>query len=366
MSSDKDKQKLSAGKRIGLAVLISLVVLALSIVFLYFRFVEKPELPTQQQQQPIPEEPPVSVIDPDVEQPIESVQPVINVRKSEDFYTILLAGTDETSASTDTIMLVSYDVTNQKATVMAIPRDLLVNAFGTDRKTRINTIYAAYGRGEAGMDALTQEVSKLVGFVPDYRVFIRWELVGQMVDAIGGVEFDNPFHMEYDDPAQDLHIYVEKGLQKLDGKTAMQLVRWRKNNPGVPSGGGTGSDLDRVKVQQAFLKVVLKQALQIKNVTKINELANLFSENVDGDLTLENLLWFATQAIFNGLDVDAVEFTVMPWRAANPYVYPDQEKLLELINSKLNPYIEDVTQDRLDLIYFDAEGNLCSTGFGAN
>ena len=212
------------------------------------------------------------------------------------------------------------------------------------------------------MDALTQEVSKLAGFVPDYRVFIHWVLVGQMVDAIGGVEFDVPFHMEYDDPAQDLHIYVEKGVQLLDGDKAMQLVRWRKNNDGVSSGGGTGSDLDRLKVQQGFLKAVLKQVLQIKNVTKINDLAKLFSDHVEGDLSLENLLWFAKEAIFGGLNVENVEFVTMPWKAAGNQVYPDQEALLELINGKLNPFTADITLSQLNLIYFDADGNLCATG----
>ena len=371
MSSDKSKKgkgKLPIGKRLGLALLIILAVLAITVVAVYRSLVVKPDLPNHHTQ--VPEQPSVSVTTPVEEQPsdepVVSMEPVVNLRKSKDFYTILVAGTDTTSASTDTIMLVSYDVTNQKATVMSIPRDMLINAFGTDRYIRINTIYATYGRGNRGMDALTAEVAKLVGFTPDYRVFISWELVGQMVDAIGGVEFDVPFHMEYDDPAQDLHIYVDKGLQKLDGATAMQVVRWRKNNAGVSSGGGTGSDLDRVRVQQGFLKAVLTQTLQIKNVTRVNELAKLFGEHVEGDLTVENLLWFATQAVFGGLDVASVEFVTMPWRAANPYVYPDQEKLLELINGSLNPFTEDVTAEQLNLIYFDEEGNLCATSSTEN
>lgn len=357
MSSDKKKKR---WKIVVLIILIAVVLIALGGGLVYRSLIVKPELPTNNSSNRTP----ITVIDPSTgeENRDAVVEQVNEERKSKDFYTILVAGVDTSSSSTDTIMLVSYDVTNQKATVMSIPRDTLVNAYGNGSQTLINTIYSAYGRGEAGMDALTQEVAKLVGFVPDYRVFINWELVGQMVDAIGGVEFDVPFHMEYDDPAQDLHIYVEKGLQVLDGDTAMQVVRWRKNNAGVSSGGGTGSDLDRVKVQQGFLKAVLKQTLQIKNVTKINSLAKLFSDHVEGDLSLENLLWFAKEAIFGGLKVDNVEFVTMPWLAAGNRVYPDQEALLELINEKLNPFVTDITLSQLDLIYFDADGNLCSTG----
>lgn len=354
-NTEQQTKKKHGGRKAILVIVIILAVLAAAVAIVYRSFVVKPDLPKDNR----PSSPGAS----DSQQWGTQYQDKVEgTRKSKDFYTILVVGTDIASNSTDTIMLVSYDVTNQRATVMSIPRDTLVNTFGTGRYTRINSVYAAYGRGEDGMTALTNEVAELVGFMPDYRVFINWELVGQMVDAIGGVEYDVPFHMEYDDPAQNLHIYVEKGLQVLDGEHAMQLVRWRKNNPGVSSGGGNGSDLNRLQVQQGFLKATLKQTLQIKNVTKINELATLFSEHVESDLTLENLLWFATQAIFGGLDADDVEFLTMPILSANPYVYPDRDALLELINTKLNPYTTDVTINELDLIYFDAYGNLCSTG----
>ncbi len=362
MSSDAQNQKQNKRRRsaliVILVILVVLAALAIYSVFVYRSLIVKPELP----QPETAVTPPAVVIDPvtgETSAPI-IVDKVSGERKSEDFYTILVVGTDIASNSTDTMMLVSYDMTNQKATVMSIPRDTLVNTFGTKRRTRINSIYAAYGRGEEGMNALTHEVSELLGFVPDYRVFLNWELVGQMVDAIGGVEYDVPFHMEYDDPNQDLHIYVEKGYQLLDGNKAMQVVRWRKNNKGV-SGGGGGSDLNRLKVQQGFLKAVLKQTLQIKNLSKISALVELFGENVEGTLTTENLLWFAKEAVFGGLNVDSVEFVTMPWKAAGNYVYPDQEKLLELINTKLNPFNTEITVNELDLIYLDAEGNLCAT-----
>jgi len=379
MSSDENKhteeKKWGVGHKVGLGILIILAVLAVAILIAYRSLVVKPELPPVESEQPVST--PAITIDPDTggthpvvtpsEEPVPEVtQPTLpekvsGERKSKDFYTILVVGTDVASWSTDTMMLVSYDVTNQSATVMSIPRDTLISAFGTEKSTRLNTIYAADGGGQRGMNALTAEVSELVGFVPDYRIFISWELVGQMVDAIGGVQYDVPFHMEYDDPAQDLHIYIEKGPQRLNGEQAMQLVRWRKNNAGV-QGGGDGSDLTRLRVQQGFLKEVLRQTLQIQNVARINELAKLFSEHVESDLSFENLLWFATQAIFNGLKVDSVEFITMPLLAHYPNVYPDQTKLLELINTKLSPFQMKVTVYQLDLIYFDENGVMCSTG----
>lgn len=350
----EEKEKKHTGRKAALAIIAVVVVVAVIAAAAFRILVKKPALPNGGN---TPGQITTAPPEDDQNEDLSGSE-----RKSDSFYTVLIAGTDTSSDSTDTIMVASYDVANQKAAVISIPRDTLVNAFGTGRYTRINSVYAAYGKGEDGMEALTEEVAYLLGFRPDFRVFIDWSLVGELVDAIGGVEYDVPFHMEYDDPYQDLHIYVEKGLQTLDGAHAMQLVRWRKNNPGISSGGGTGSDLNRLNVQHGFLSAMLKQTLQIKNVTKITRLAALAEKHMDGDLTVENICWFATQAIFGGLSAENVEFATMPVLGANPYVYPDHTNWLDMVNAKLNPYVSDITIDDMDLIYFDNAGNLRSTG----
>lgn len=348
-------------------LLAVIMVLAATLVVLYNRWVQKPTLPTN-------DDPSTSVstsLAPgESEEPldIDAVAPLSSgERKSEDYYTILVFGADETSGLTDTIMVVSYDVTNQRATVMSIPRDTLVNVRSSYKS--INGVYNNNGRGEEGIQALKTQVSKLVGFVPDYYVMIDWELVGQMVDAIGGVYFDIPYHMDYDDPYQDLYIHFEPGYQYLDGEDAMQVVRWRKNNKWSPyANEGGGSDINRLNVQHQFLKAVLQQTLQLKNVTRIGQLAELFGENVTSDLTIENLFWFGSQAIMGGLNVDDVNFVTMPinsvGREESDYygrVYPQWNALLELINESLNPYVEEVTMKQLDLIRVNSDDTLTAS-----
>ena len=82
-------------------------------------------------------------------------------------------------------------------------------------------------RIENGMTALKTEVSRLTGIYPDFYVQVEWEAIGKLVDAVGGVEFEVPFDMDYDDPAQELHIHQKKGLRLLNGDDAMQVVRFR-------------------------------------------------------------------------------------------------------------------------------------------
>ena len=359
--SRKKREKIIMVVAIILAVVM---VLAATLVVLYQRWVQKPTLPagnTPSSSVPVSLAPGESDALPD----IDAVAPLSSgERKSADYFTILVFGADETSGLTDTIMVVSYDVTNQKATVMSIPRDTTVNVRSSYKS--INGVYNNNGGGEEGIQALKTQVSKLVGFVPDYYVMIDWELVGQMVDAIGGVWFDVPRDMWYRDPLQDLYIDLKAGYQCLNGDQAMQLVRWRKNmDPNTGKVTVALGDVQRLEIQHDFLKAVLQQTLQLKNVTRIGQLAELFGENVTSDLTIENLFWFGSQAIMGGLNVDDVNFVTMPYSGGygdyDQKVCPNWNQLLELINESLNPYVEDVTMKQLDLIRINKDGSLTSS-----
>ena len=289
-------------------------------------------------------------------------------RKSQDYYTVLILGRDTGGGgNTDTMLLASYDVTNQKATVMSIPRDTMVNV-SWDIK-RINSVYNYYGGGDRGIQYLYKEIAQLVGFEPDYQVVVEWDAVGQIVDAMGGVWFDVPRNMNYDDPYQDLHIHQEKGYRLLTGDDAMQVLRYRHDNDmryGYPDG-----DLGRIKTQQAFLTAMVDQLLQIKNVTKINQFIQVFQNNVETDLSFQNILWFAQQAILGGLSMENVEFVTMPNRTAScwsrtyhnyqSYVVPSADELLELVNTKLSPYTEVVTLSDLDIMSVNSDGSISSS-----
>ncbi|MCD8376005.1 MAG: LCP family protein [Oscillospiraceae bacterium] len=290
------------------------------------------------------------------------------VTRKENFYTFLILGRDTGGGgNTDTILLAAYDVANQVLNVMSIPRDTMVNIPYDIKK--INAVYNYAGGGDEGIEAVYTEVSELVGFVPDFSVVVEWEAVGELVDAIGGVWFDMPYNMYYDDPTQDLHIYVSKGYQLLDGDAAMDVIRWRQNNDGT---GYSNGDIGRIATQQVFLQAVVEQCLQIQNVTKIQEFAEIFEENVTTDLTLGNLVWLAEQAIFGGLTMDNVNFTTMPgnyngsawsrsYQTYLSYVLPDAEELLAIINESFNPYTVDLTTEGLDIMSVNADGTLSST-----
>ena len=289
-------------------------------------------------------------------------------RKSKDYWTVLILGRDTGGGgNTDTMLLASYDVTNQKATVMSIPRDTMVNIPYDVKK--INGVYNYGGGGEAGIQYLYKEISQLVGFEPDYQVVVEWEAVGQIVDAMDGVWFDVPRNMNYDDPLQNLHIHQEKGYRLLSGEDAMEVLRYRCDNDkryGYPEG-----DVGRIKTQQAFLSAMVEQLLKVENVPKIRQFIEVFQDNVETDLTFQNILWFAQSAYLGGLRTEDVEFVTMPHRNVDAwsrsysqdleYVVPVADELLDLVNTKLSPYTEVFTLGDLDIMSVASDGSVRST-----
>lgn len=190
---------------------------------------------------------------------------------------VLLMGVDVSGLLSDTIMLVSIDTEDKQVSTMSILRDTRVLMGGYSYK--INSLIGTKNKEQATIRA----VKSLTGEVPiNYYVTVKTQAFRDVINILGGVEFDVPhvpnWHsngrrgMYYEDPYQDLHIAIPEGLQILDGKAAEGLVRFRD--------GYANADEERVKVQQAFLKELVKQKLSLKYVKKIPEMYDIAKDNI--------------------------------------------------------------------------------------
>lgn len=280
---------------------------------------------------------------PTVEQPQvgESGAGAGSALRKDGFYTVLICGIDDGNGGSDTIMLAAVDTENKAINVVSIPRDTLVNEDWTVKK-----INSAYNRG--GVEAVEEQVEKIMGFPVDFYVTVDLQAFIDLVNAIGGVDFEVPIDMNYDDPAQNLHIHYTAGKQHLDGQAAMEVVRFRHNNDG---GGYPMQDLGRIETQQAFLKAVAEKLFSLQSVIKIPEFARIFFTNVKSDLELGEMVWFGNQALAIG--TENIHFSTLPGTAQDvyggSYYVLDREECLALINSSLNPYKEDLTAAELDI-----------------
>ncbi|MDR1692561.1 MAG: LCP family protein [Oscillospiraceae bacterium] len=272
---------------------------------------------------------------------------VTDADRKKDFYTLLIVGTDG-GVNTDTIMVASYDNTAKSANLISIPRDTLVNV-----KRKVKKINAAYPSGtlngggkEGGIAQLKREVKTLIGFAPDFTVLIDMKAFVRLVDALGGVEVDVPFHMVYNDPTQNLSINIPKGLQTLSGSDAVKFARFRKGS----SGSRTISDYDRIKNQQAVIKAIAEKALRPSSIIKIPEFVGIFTENVYTDMDTGNLIWFAEQ--FAAAGTLATHTLPMAGSSGSPgwYEYANAAATAELVNGTVNPYGVPITVDDLDIL----------------
>lgn len=254
------------------------------------------------------------------------------------FYTILVSGSDDGNGNSDTNILVAVDTVNGYVYGVSIPRDSKAVWDGKSHK-----INAAFGKG--GMTKLAEVVSDQLGIPVDYTVSVDLTGFEALVEAIGGVNFDVPIDMDYDDPIQNLSIHFKKGVQYLNGADAMRVVRFRHNNDGT----GYGSeDLGRMQTQQKFLKAVAKKMLTASNIlTKIDDYAKIFNQYVDTDLSVGNLAWLGTEVLKMG--VDKIDFSTLPNEWRSPYIYLIPDETLTLVNTYLNPYVEDRTADDLNI-----------------
>ena len=205
-----------------------------------------------------------------------------NTKKNLGEFKCLVLGisTDEEGALlTDTIMVASYNPNTQKATLLSIPRDTYT---GTNprKATAYDKINSVYSRHEDPQDVL-DEVNEITGLDLNYYIIVKTEGFIKLVDAIGGVTFNVPIDMDYDDTSQDLHIHLKAGEQLLDGDKAEQLVRFRHNNNGTSYPEEYGdNDTGRMRTQRDFIMAVIKQTAKVENIFKLGEILDVAKENV--------------------------------------------------------------------------------------
>ena len=230
------------------------------------------------------------------------------VNNLEEFKVLLLGvSTDIEAKLTDTIMVASYNPKTQHAALLSIPRDTFVGKSKTSASSydKINALY------QKGPEKTLKAVNEITGLDIKYYAVIDTKALIETVDAIGGVDFDVPIKMNYDDPTQDLAIHLEPGLQKIDGAKAEQLLRFRHNNNGTSYDSEYGdNDLGRMHTQRDFITETVKQTLSLKNVMKIGELMDIVYKNLETNIKLSEVKDYLPYAI--EFDTSTIETGVVP------------------------------------------------------
>lgn len=269
---------------------------------------------------------------------------------------ILLLGADSSverveagmNFRTDTMILVTVDFENRDVDMISIPRDSYVRINGSE--TRFNKINAAFvfggGADKSGYEYSMNTVSDLLGVRIDYYVGFGMNVVKDVVNAMGGVDYD--VDIEFTMCGRK----TEKGLQHMDGQKVLDYCRYRK--------GGRG-DVDRVDRQQRMLFAIFETMLSTNQVKNIPDIYTAVQENIDTNL---DVLQIATLAYFaKDLSMDQIERHTVPgngqYVGAKSYYIINQEKknsMVKEIFGVSGPFDEGITLEAIEARVAQEEG----------
>ena len=222
-------------------------------------------------------------------------------KTSDDTTNILVVGADNDGTRADTIMIISATPKDQTINLLSVPRDTRIK-YTNKRHGKIN---ACLGK-EDGEQLLIDHVKELTGLPIHSFCKVSFEGVENIIDVLGGVKYDVPIDMDYDDPVQNFSVHLKAGPQTLNGAQSIGLLRFRS--------GYASADLGRIATQQDFIKTVAKQKLNVKYIFKIPSVMSEISNSLDTDLSPMDIIKLA----WKFRDGDNVKF--------ESYMLPGQAK----------------------------------------
>ncbi len=297
------KKKHTSGWRIFLYVLFGLAFL---LAFLYLVWIG----PSLQKPISAPLVLPTMAVGPVEGEEAAAVQPPSNLEKmpvfveptteagkkpvcgDESAWNVLLVGIDYsdpeyTYGLADVIRIVRVDFVDMKVNMVALPRDLLVEApegrFTEQNPMKINQAYlfgtpgwGGYLGEGIGANSLAEVIRYNFGITPQHYAVVNFDTVIEFIDAIGGVEVNLPQGVT--DPNPELGSFPA-GPQVLSGERALALMRIRTNY----------SDAFRVSNQTLVMKGILNKLMQPESLVKVPTLLNQFGDAFLTDLSIDQI-----------------------------------------------------------------------------
>lgn len=197
----------------------------------------------------------------------------------------------------DAIMIVSIDPVAKKASLLSVLRDTYVHIPGHG----MNRINAALSLG--GPELAMKTVSELTGLDMQFYVYADFEGFIRLVDAMGGVDFYVEKNMYYPDEIPEYSINLKQGYQHLDGRKALQYVRFRHD---------ALSDYTRTERQRNFLKALAEKAQSPATLIRLPKLLNEVEPYIETNLTLFRMMQLGTLGL--SLDLGSTASLQVPPR----------------------------------------------------
>lgn len=264
-------------------------------------------------------------------------------------WTVLLIGIDYsdpqyTYGLADVIRVVRVDFVEMKVNMVALPRDLLVEApegrFTEQNPMKINQAYlfgtpgwGGYLGEGIGANSLAEVIRYNFGVTPHHYAVVNFDTVINFIDAIGGVDVNLPQGVE--DPNPGLGSFPA-GPQTLSGERALALMRIRTNY----------SDAFRVSNQTLVMKGILNKLMQPSSLVKVPSLLDQFREAFLTDLSIDQIASLG-MCFLRNFELDnlraaqipnellTVEYTYIPSLDGTSYTYHWDQRTVDWIHQNL-------------------------------
>ncbi|MBP7692427.1 MAG: LCP family protein [Anaerolineales bacterium] len=244
-----------------------------------------------------------------------------------DRVTILLLGIDRRAGDedrafrTDSMMLLSVDPVGKTGVILSIPRDLWVEIPGYDNNT-INTANFtgdAYQYPGGGPALAVKTVENNLGVTVNYFVRLDFTAFEAFVDAIGGIDIDNPAEIDdpwYPDGGYGYEpFYLAAGRQHLSGHDALRYARTRHDS----------SDVERARRQQQVILAVREKVLDLKMLPQMllqgPGLYQRLNTSIQTDLTLDQIASLAM--LLQDIPRDKIVNAVIDYQYVLDYTNPE-------------------------------------------
>ncbi|MDR3231053.1 MAG: LCP family protein [Synergistaceae bacterium] len=227
-------------------------------------------------------------------------EPTFSIPPLQGAINLLIIGLDDvdTVQRADAVAMVKFDQDRKFLRIMAIPRDSRVKIPGRGWD-KINHAYA-YG----GADLLKSTVMTLINEGFDYFSVVNYDGFPRIIDLLGGIDIHVEKKLVYTDYSGKLFINIPQGPQHMNGKTALEYVRFRHDPLG---------DIGRVQRQQKFLAILMEKLKSPLVIPKISGLVNEAIASVNTDLSPLDAVKLAMFA--NSLPRERIELVMAPGRA---------------------------------------------------
>lgn len=267
----------------------------------------------------------------------------------EDSFTVLILGTDENESRadkeklsgnnfrTDSMILATFDKNNDDVKLVNIPRDTMSYIESEGYFDKINHAHML-----GGPSASMSTVEELLNVPVDYYVRINMGGVVDIVDSVGGVEFDVPFDMNEPDQNDDGRVKLTAGVQELDGEEALAVVRSRR----------VDSDLGRGNRQMELVEAVLSKVKSSGGLSKIDDLIKVVADNTRHNFTTKDIRQLASYYAFNNISFDSTQLRGSDyWNPGNgAYFYRADDEHLYVLSNTIRSILEIEPSEPFDLL----------------